>query len=184
MWGRGRHRSRRVRTAVGTGGRTGRSSRDAAGGGWRVAPAAMSGLMSTDTSVTRPTPPPPGQPARASSVSGRDSEPGQRRGTPVQGARVACTPCGRCSSGQPRVATWPRPGLSEVTILGLFSSSKMGQVPWPGAPTRELWGGGNPGLLTAGPAPGTWSVDTPESRRGPPGPPPGAPDPGPVQGDL
>lgn len=49
---------------------------------------------------------------------------------------------------------------------------------------QRVRGGGNPGLLTAGPAPGTWSVDTPESQRGPPGPPPGAPDPGPVQGDL
>lgn len=113
----------------------------------RAAPAAMSGSTRRGAAATSPAPRPPGappgparvrmrrgaRPAAGDSGSGRLAWPARRVGGTW----------GRGHRSSPQGANGAATSHSEVTALGLFSSSKMGQAPWPGAPTRKFWWGGS-----------------------------------------
>lgn len=98
---------------------------------------------------------------------------------------MACAPRWRHVGQRPQVVTpgcqWSCDQPLRGHRLGPLFQQQNGTSALAGGTNQKVLVGGIPGPLTAGPAPGTWSVDTPESLRGPPGPPPGAPDPGPVQ---
>lgn len=113
----------------------------------RAAPAAMSGSTRRGAAATSPAPRPPGAPPGPVRVRMRR---GARPAAGDSGSGLLAWPArrvggtwGRGHRSSPQGANGAATSHSEVTALGLFSSSKMGQAPWPGAPTRKFWWGGS-----------------------------------------